>query len=192
MEEYKSFSDEQLVELNKYGDTLAFDQLYSRYIVAIKSLARTYYLVGGDEEDLSQEGLIGLFSAVNAYNTRRESCSSFKTYAFRCIKSRMINAILGATCDKHKALNNSVSLIDIIEAEKEGIISSPEDKAIGEENLAELITKIRGVLSPFEIQVFDMYVDGAKYTEIATKLHKEPKSVDNAIQRIKEKTKRLR
>ncbi len=185
-------TDERLVALHGKGDGLAFDELYARYITVIRSLARTYFLVGGDEEDLCQEGLIGLFSAVNAYDGEKEGSSSFKTFAYKCIKSRILNAISLSHAEKHRALNDSVSIQEMTESEREGVILSPEDRAIGEETLNELISAIKGSLSNFEIQVFNLYVEGQKYTEIAKILNKSPKSVDNAIQRIKEKTKRLR
>lgn len=189
---YNELTDEALVLLNKRGDGMAFDELYSRYITIIRSLARTYFLVGGDEEDLCQEGLIGLFSAVNAYDAEKQGSSSFKTFAYKCIKSRILNLISLSRAEKHRALNDSVSIQEVVENETDGFISSPEDKVIGEEGLKELIYEIKSQLSNFEIQVFNLYVEGEKYTEIAEKLNKTPKSVDNAIQRIKEKTKRLR
>lgn len=189
---YNELTDEALVQLNKQGDGMAFDELYSRYITLIRSLARTYFLVGGDEEDLCQEGLIGLFSAVNAYDAEKQGSSSFKTFAYKCIKSRILNLISLSRAEKHRALNDSVSIQEVVENETDGFISSPEDKVIGEEGLKELIYEIKSQLSNFEIQVFNLYVEGEKYTEIAEKLNKTPKSVDNAIQRIKEKTKRLR
>lgn len=189
---YNELTDEALVLLNKRDDGMAFDELYSRYITIIRSLARTYFLVGGDEEDLCQEGLIGLFSAVNAYDAEKQGSSSFKTFAYKCIKSRILNLISLSRAEKHRALNDSVSIQEVVENETDGFISSPEDKVIGEEGLKELIYEIKSQLSNFEIQVFNLYVEGEKYTEIAEKLNKTPKSVDNAIQRIKEKTKRLR
>lgn len=192
MVDYCFFSDEQLVKLNKTGDQLAFDELCSRYIKNIRAMARTYYLVGGDEEDLWQEGLIGLFSAVNAYDEDRNGASAFRTFAFKCIKSRILNAINGARAEKHKALNDSVSIMEFTDSEANIFTSSPEEKAIGIESLNELIKKIKKTLSPFEAEVFDLYVDGMKYNEIAVTLKKSPKSVDNAIQRIKEKTKGVR
>ncbi len=190
--EYFNLTDEKLVALNKSGDGLAFDELYARYIVLIRSLARTYFLVDGDEEDLCQEGLIGLFSAVNAYDGEKEGSSSFKTFAFKCIKSKILNAISSSHSKKQKALNDSVSIQDVVENEREGTVVSPEDRAIDEETLNELISAIKQNLSNFEIQVFNLYVEGQKYTEIAKILNKSPKSVDNAIQRIKEKTKKVR
>lgn len=190
--DYLGQTDEKLVALHKKGDGLAFDELYARYLTVIRSLARTYFLVGGDEEDLCQEGLIGLFSAVNAYDGDKEGSSSFKTFAYKCIKSRILNAISLSHADKHRALNDSVSIQEMTESDREGIILSPEDRVIGEETLNELTLAIKESLSNFEIQVFNLYVEGQKYTEIAKILNKSPKSVDNAIQRIKEKTKRLR
>ncbi len=186
---YCEITDEALCKLHKSGDQLAFDELYSRYTTLIRSLARTYFLAGGDEEDLCQEGLIGLFAAANAYDEEKQGSSSFKTFAYRCIKSRILNAISLSHAEKHRALNDSVSITQM-ENESSGV--SPEDTIINEETLNEFIDSIKGQLSPFEIQVFNLYVAGNKYTEIARTLGKSPKSVDNAIQRIKEKTKRLR
>lgn len=189
--DYRNLTDENLAKLSKSGDQLAFDELYIRYLAPIRGLARTYYLVGGDEEDLCQEGLIGLFQAVTSYDDTKQGSSSFKTYATKCIKSRVLNAISRANSEKNKPLNNSVSLQELLENEADQN-SSPEDRIIGLERLGELIEKIKTTLSPFEIEVFNLYVEGEKYTSIAKKLNKSPKSVDNAIQRIKEKTKKVR
>lgn len=188
----KRLTDEELVKMFKNDFNGAFDELYSRYNTTIRSVARAYFLVGGDEEDLCQEGLIGLFSAVNGYDEDKLGSSSFKTYANKCIKSRIINAITRARADKHRALNDSVSIQEVIENESETCAYSPEEKIIGEEGVKELINDIKLILSPFEQEVLDLYVVGEKYTEIAQKLGKSPKSVDNAIQRIKEKAKGLR
>lgn len=189
---YTEQSDEALVLLNRRGDGQAFDELYARYITIIRSLARTYFLVGGDEEDLCQEGLIGLFSAVSAYDGDKQGSSSFKTFSYKCIKSRILNAISLSHAEKHRALNDSVPMQEVVETDENRFVSSPEDGVIGEETLNELIFEIKENLSRFETEVFNLYVEGEKYTEIAEKLNKSPKSVDNAIQRIKEKTKRLR
>ncbi len=191
MTENKYYCDEELVKLYKEGNTALFDEICARYTPLIRSMTTMYFLVGCDKDDLEQEGLIGLFNAVTAYDFEKHGASSFKTFAYHCIKRKMTNAVLGASSRKHMALNNSVSIGSISEKE-EGESISPEQDFIGNEDLLELISKIKKELSPFEIEVFDLLIDGLSYREIGEALGKKPKSVDNAIQRIKVKTKKFR
>lgn len=184
----KSLSDEQLIAAFKNGKSEAFDELYGRYRRYIEALAHSFFLVGGDVEDLRQEGMMGLFYSVTGYDAQK---GTFSTYSYMCIKSRMLNAVTASNAGKHKALNDSVS-ISVFDAEKAFVSPPPEDVVIGSESLKELTEKIKDVLSPFEIKVFKLYIEGANYKEIAVLLAKSPKSVDNAIQRIKEKSKKFR
>ncbi len=182
---YEKLTDERLAELFVSGDEQAFEALYSRYERTIKSVSRLMYLSGGSSEDLWQEGFMGLYYAAKSYDGDKENSSSFRTFAISCIKNRMINAVVKENSDKRKAMSNTVS----IETELEEKIISPEDFIIGEETRNEIKAKVVSGLSPFEREVFELYVDGYKYDEIAERLDKSPKSVDNAIQRIKLKCK---
>lgn len=192
MKDLNLLTDEELVRLHKQGDAQAFEEICARYRPAIRSLARHYFLVGGDEDDLAQEGLIGLFTAVTRYDGDRPTCSSFKTFSYHCIKNKMINLVHGAGTEKNKVFANSVSLGEISDGKEEPSSQSPEDSLIDEERFNESISEIKKRLSPLEGKVFDLFVQGQKYQEIAKALNKTPKSIDNAIQRIKEKTKVFR
>ena len=188
--EYNKLTDEKLVEAFRSGDEQAFETLYRRYEKVIKGFARTFYFLGGAPEDLWQEGFFGLYSATKTFDEQKskESNSSFRTFAYSCIKYRMINAVTKEASDKRKALNSTVSIDETVENLPEMTVS-PEDIIIGHERKDEITEKIKEELSEFERQVFDLYVEDYKYTEIADKLGVPAKSVDNALQRIKDKCK---
>ena len=176
------YSDEQLVELYKKGNPAVFENIYARYKSMIRSLARRFYLVGGDNEDLMQEGVIGLLNAINTYNG---SCL-FSTYAYACIKNAMISAVNSAQSKKNGPLNRSVPITSQTD-EFLNLYLNPEDEIIGKENEKELMQKITAELSSFEITVLKLFLEGLSYLEIGEKLNKQPKSIDNALQRIKRK-----
>ena len=188
--EYNKLTDEKLVAYFRAGDEQAFETLYQRYENVIKGFARTFYFFGGAPEDLWQEGFFGLYSATKTFDEQKskESNASFKTFACSCIKNRMANAVTKETSDKRKAMNNPVSIDENVESLPEMTVS-PEDIIIGYERKNEITEKIKEELSDFERQVFDLYVEDYKYTEIADKLGVSAKSVDNALQRIKDKCK---
>lgn len=182
-------SDEDLVKKYKSGDESAFETLYYRYIRLVNSCSRSFFLKGGDEEDLKQEGMLGLVYAINTYE---DSKGTFSTFAYMCIKSRIINAVKGGDADKHKPLNLAVSISDV-DAEDDFIsMVTPESIVIRRESLKELMEKVKDNLSDFEIEVFCKYLEGLNYREIAEKLNASAKSCDNALQRIKEKCKKIR
>ncbi len=189
---FKSFADEKLVELYKSGEPLAFEEIYHRYSGMIKALSRTYFLIGGDSDDLQQEGFLGLLYAVNNYS--KEKGSQFKSFAYTCVKSKMLNAVNKEKAEKFKALNDSVPLTSFEQTPSCGEISkfSPETFIIDNEDLNEIILKIKAQLSSLEEKVFELYLDGLSYVEIAKKLSKSEKSIDNALQRIKEKSRIIR
>ncbi|MGN0819962.1 MAG: sigma-70 family RNA polymerase sigma factor [Christensenellaceae bacterium] len=182
-------TDEELVKKYKAGDESAFETLYYRYVKLVNSFSRSLFLTGGDEDDLKQEGMLGLVYAINTYD---DSKGTFMTFAYLCIKSRMINAVKGDVADKHKPLNLAVSISDLdIEGDFISMIT-PESVVIRKESVKELMEKVKSNLSEFEIEVFCKYLEGLNYKEIAEKLQVSAKSCDNALQRIKEKCKKIR
>lgn len=180
----KEMSDEELALLAKSGGESATNELFGRYKNAVRAKARTFYLAGGDTEDLLQEGMIGLYRAVKDYNGE----SSFRSFAFLCIKRQIINAVKGAARKKHLPLNEYTAL-DLGEvSETGGLVSlSPEDILIGGESLEILNERINGALSALEREILGMYLAGLSYAQIAEKTGKDIKAIDNAIQRIRKK-----
>lgn len=175
-------TDEELVVLAKQGEQNAINALMERYRYFVKSKARQYFLVGGEQEDLVQEGMIGLYEAIMHY----DSTSSFRTFASLCVDRRIIDAVKGSTRLKHRALNTSVSIEDT-ELET---TENPEKYIIDSENRQETLSLMSRVLSAFEFQVVVLYMDGQSCAEIAMSVGKEYKSVDNALQRAKNKLKK--
>lgn len=188
-------SDKELVLLSKNGDISATDQLIERYKALVKARARTYFLIGADKEDIIQEGMIGLYKAIRDYDT--EKPASFRGFAEICITRQIITAIKTATRQKHLPLNTYISLnqpaydeesermmIDMV-AERENF--NPEEIMISKERFSTMLEKMVEVLSKFELKVMNLFLTGQSYSEIANKLGKSEKSIDNALQRIKKK-----
>jgi len=176
------------------GDHLAEECLVARYNRLVRICARPYFLAGGDSEDLIQEGMIGLLSAVRGFDPRRET--EFRTYAEACIQNRLRSAVRNASRGKHIPLNQSVSLdAPLFDEENEpypyGIepsaTESPEDALISREERKGRIEALRDKLSAFEKTILDLYLDGLSYGEIAVRAGKPLKAVDNGIQRIRRK-----
>ena len=145
--------------------------------------------MGGEQDDLIQEGMIGLFKAVRDYHAGKDA--SFHTFAQLCVDRQMYHAIQSSNRQKHQPLNSYVSMSsEEWENEVRTMLQqSPENIVIAQENAAHLESKIRNQLSKFENQVLDMYLDGDNYLTIADKMGKTPKSIDNALQRIRMKVK---
>ncbi len=185
--DYLVFTDEELVERYKNGDISCFEEIYKRYSTRINALTRTYYLVGGDEDDVRQEASCGLIQAVTDYD---KSKGTFSSFAYLCMKRRVFNAIRQANGNRHKALNDSVPLLD----KKADLIIEPmfEYELIEEEGLNELLVKIKELLSNFEYSIFkSFFLEGLNYKVIAENLNINSKKVDNAVQRIKSKLKKF-
>jgi len=178
----KEFTDEQLIEMHKKGDHTEFEVIYARYKNMIRSLARGLFLVGGDNEDLMQEGVLGLLNAVNTFN----GATSFSTYAYTCIKNSMLTAVNSAQSKRNTPLNTSVPIATQTD-EFLNLYLDPEDEIIGKESERELMQKITQGLSLFESTVLKLFLEGLSYVEIGEKLNKTAKSIDNALQRIKRK-----
>ncbi|MBQ7718675.1 MAG: RNA polymerase sporulation sigma factor SigH [Clostridia bacterium] len=194
-------SDEQLAELSNNGNNIALDFLLKKYSVLVRRKARTYFLVGADHEDIVQEGMIGLFKAIQSYNPEKQS--GFRAFAELCITRQMITAIKSATRQKHAPLNSYISLdrplfdeeyevtlMDVIGSDEK--IANPEDIIIGQEQYKSMEQSLAKELSSFEREVLAYYLQGKTYQEIGDILQKNYKSIDNALQRIKKKIEKMR
>ena len=196
----KQCSDEELIVRYRDGDTDAMDFIFERYKHLVRKKAKAMFLAGGDNDDLIQEGMIGLYKAIRDYNTDREA--SFATFASMCINRQMITAVAASNRKKNMPLNTYVSydmpaggdedsdmrLVDILQSQTE---LNPEKLLIDKEHNWDLKSRLKEVLSTFEQQVLTYYLEGMDYTAIAKKMQKPPKSVDNALQRIRSKAARL-
>lgn len=196
---YEDMTDEAVAELARGYDGDALEYLLNKYKNFVRAKARSYFLIGADREDIVQEGMIGLYKAVRDF--RSSKLTSFRAFAELCVTRQIITAIKTATRQKHRPLNSYVSLnkpayddesdrmlIDVISS---GKISNPEDIIIGREDFSSIETKMSKVLSPLEMQVLRKYIDGKSYFEVAEELNRSVKSVDNALQRVKNKLEKL-
>ena len=182
-------TDETLWRLAAEGDLSAEERLIGRYVRLVRSCARPYFLVGGDSEDLLQEGMIGLLTAIRQYDPDRNAV--FKPFAEICIRNRLYNAIKSALRAKHTPLNGSVSLesplFDESQTAASGLRADPEEILIARERMEEALDPVRSPLSGLEQEVLRLYLGGYSFTEIAQIMDRQPKSIDNAIQRIRKK-----
>ena len=174
-------TDEELVLLARNGDKAAEEQILNKYFSLAKAIAARFFLYGGESEDLVQEGMVGLCSAINTF---AENKSNFSTYAYTCVHNAVVDAVKKSSGARQAALNNFVPIVEI-----GGKISehSPEDELIFQENRREFLQKISKDLSSLEFKVTVMYVDGMGIWEIASALEKSQKSVSNALARAKQK-----
>lgn len=184
-------TDEQLCELASCADTQAEELLVSRYSRLVRICSRPLFLAGGDSEDLIQEGMFGLLRAIRTYDASRQA--QFRTYAEICIRSQLLSAVRRAACDKHSPLNNYISfetpLFDAAGYPSDPM-DDPEQMLIGKEEWKERIHALKDQLSGFETEILQLYLSGFSYAEIAQRTGKTPKSVDNAVQRIRRKVAR--
>ena len=194
MDHFSDLSDETLCKMAASGDRIAEEELAVRYNRLVRICARPFFLAGGDSEDLIQEGMLGLLSAIRSFQP--EKAASFRTYAEICIKNRLVSAVRAAASGKHTPLNSSISFetpsfdgnADFLSLMAAGLLQkNPEDLLIGREELQEHLDTAKGQLSGFEANVLSFYLDGLSYQEIALQVKRSPKSVDNAVQRIRRK-----
>ena len=183
-------TDVELVKLYRSGNERAFEVLYERYSRLISSLANVFYFFESERGDLKQEGLLGLLSAVNHYDENAEGAASFSTFAYACIRNKIRNAAKGKSAEQKKNEAKNLPIDGFIGLEDLPMIP-PDDDLIDKENFIEAVDSLKKVLSPYEIKVFELYLKGENYLEIAEALDKTPKSVDNTLQRIKDKAKKL-
>ena len=193
---YKEFSDELLVKMARTGDDGAEEFLLKKYKDFVRSKARTYFLVGGDSDDLIQEGMIGLYNAIGHYDESK--ASSFMTYAAICINNKLISAVSADARKKNAPLNGYVSIYSMItdETGEEASLSdvipdteniNPESIILNEEQENLPVNHMLGKLSKLEKEILSYYIEGMSYSEIAQIIGRPEKSVDNAIQRIRAK-----
>ncbi len=166
----------------------AANVLLQRYKNLVRSKAHGFFLAGGDAEDLMQEGMLGLYDAILAYDAQKKS--SFRTFASACIVHKIMDAVRLDCGKKNAPLNNYISFADDGYAGL-SFSSGPEETVILEESTRELLAKISSVLSDFEYRIIRMYMDGMNLAQIAESIQKPTKSVDNALQRAKKKLKTL-
>ena len=198
-EHFTSLSDEELVILAQQGDDKALDYLLGKYSVYVRSKSLSYYIVGADRDDIIQEGMIGLFKAVRDFSSERGV--TFKTFADVCVTRQIITAVKNASRQKHAPLNFYVSLNksvsddesdstlgELLEHEK---VLNPEEILIKKESVDILGSEMQKLLSTFESQVLSLYLQGNSYLAIGKIVGKDPKAVDNALQRIKKKFEKI-
>ena len=188
-------TDERLCALAHSGDRDAEELLVKRYFQLVRKLARPYYLAGGDSDDLIQEGMIGLIYGVREYDGGKSA--SFHTFAEICIRNRLYSAVRAAAREKHTPLNQSVPLeIPFFDSHNSFYSAhsmsqtNPEDLIIGREGLEDALNSVRKQLSEFEAKILGYYLDGLTVREMAEAVSRSPKSVDNAVQRIRRKAAR--
>ena len=195
MKKNENLTDEELIRLIRSGNENCMDLLIERYRGMVKNQARTLYLIGGDQEDLIQEGMIGLFKAVRDYSQEKVSAANeegFAVFAKLCVSRQLYSAIQASNRQKHAPLNSYVELSpEMGKTSPNPLEQNPEDLVIAQEDVLDLQEKFRSQLSGFERQVLDLYLDGDNYHEIAEHLGKTPKSIDNALQRIRRKVEKV-
>ena len=194
LQHYAEMTDDEVAVLAQAGDGQALVYLLDKYKNFVRAKARSYFLIGADHEDIVQEGMIGLYKSIRDYKTDKQT--SFRAFAELCVKRQIITAIKTATRQKHVPLNSYVllnkplydeesdrTLLDVIE----GRVTNPEDLFISQEGMDHIQRQIDTLLSDFEKQVLEAFLDGKSYQEIAEMLGRHVKSIDNALQRVKRK-----
>lgn len=190
--DYTQYNDEALIQKLRDGEKEVLDHLLEKYKGLVRKKARAMYLIGGETDDLIQEGMLGLFKAIQDY--RPDKDASFGTFANLCIERQMYNAIQGSNRQKHQPLNSYVSLSEEVTDESifdNLLISNPESIIIDQETALDMERRIHQCLSRFENHVLDCYMRGCNYLQIAEEFEKSPKSIDNALQRIRKKVRRI-
>ena len=196
--DYDNIKDEDLIEIIKSGDKLAFEYLINKYKELVNIKVSKYFIVGAERDDIFQEGLIGLFKAIKSYKSDMQN--SFKSFANMCIERQLITAIKSSTRQKHMPLNCYLSLNTSAYNEEEGdsdtdlmdifdsnLVEDPLDTITKKEYYKNLEDTIDRTLSDFEKKVLTKYINGKSYVQIANELDTPVKSIDNAIQRIRKK-----
>ena len=188
-------TDEQLVLIAREGSETAEEILIEKYKGLVRAKAKAYFIAGAEAEDVVQEGMIGLMKAVRSFDADREA--SFKTYAGTCINNQILKAIRKAEREKNQPLNDAISLdnrlrekdddLTIGDIIKGSMFDEPEEKVIYEDTLERLGNISRQIFSPLESKVLRAKIAGKNYQEIAEELGKSPKTIDNALQRIRKK-----
>lgn len=197
MKSYDKLPDEQLIKNLRAGETAIMDYIMDKYKFMVRKKAKAMYLLGGENDDLIQEGMIGLFKAVRDYDVNQEN--SFQSFADLCISRQMYTAIKLSQRQKHMPLNSYVSIYDVGDAGSEEIKAplidqlqgekdnNPEELFLDKEYFQAMEQELKQRLSDLESRVLHLHLMGEDYRSIAKLLNKSPKSIDNALQRIKQK-----
>ena len=199
---YTNIVDEELIGRLRDGEAAIIDFIIDKYKNLVRSKAKSMFILGADNEDLIQEGMIGLFKAIRDYDSGRDA--SFFTFADLCISRQMYTAIQASGRKKHSPLNSYISLysatfgndgedggVELVHIIASDTDRNPEEMLIDKENVEVLENRIDKELSGFEKQVLDLHLTGMSYIQIAKVLGKDEKSTDNALQRIKGKLKKM-
>ena len=193
---YSEISDEELIERLRDGEEPITEYIMNKYKNLVRSKAKSMYILGADSEDLIQEGMIGLFKAVRDF--RSERGGSFAGFADLCISRQMYTAVEASERKKHIPLNSYISLYSGTVGSREHAVPlqdvlpdhkeiNPEEMVIDRETQEQMHKELKKNLSRFETRVLGAYLEGMDYREIAEKMGKKPKAIDNALQRIKRK-----
>ncbi len=194
-DKYNDISDEELIKETRLGNLEAQNYLLEKYRSLVTMKANKFFLIGAESDDMIQEGMIGLFKAIQSYDLEKNN--SFKTFANLCVERQLITAIKTSNRQKHIPLNSSFSLnktafdedddTSLIEVLDSKFVEDPLDTITKKEYFETIESKIEKNLSFFEKKVLERYIQGESYIDIASKLNSPVKSVDNAIQRIRKK-----
>jgi len=201
MKNYDIMTDEQLIKRLRAGEGEITDFIMDKYKFLVRKKAKAMYLLGGENDDLIQEGMIGLFKAVQNY--KLDSEASFASFADLCITRQMYSAIKASQRKKHLPLNSYISIyasnieedsdaaVPIIDTIKDDIINSPEEVLLGKEHVERIENELKDKLSELENRVLYLHLLGTDYQTIAKLINMSPKTVDNALQRIKAKAQEI-
>lgn len=192
---YDKMTDEQLIRDLRAGERKIIDYIMDKYKFLVKKKAKAMFLLGGENDDLIQEGMIGLFKAVQDYDENQEA--SFYSFADLCVSRQMYTAMEASKRQKHIPLNSYISLYD--EGEDQPLIETiqsvkdrnPEEMFLDKEYLETIRSELEKSLSDLENRVFYLHMQGIDYQTIAKLLNKSSKSIDNTLQRIKNKTEKI-
>ena len=197
---YTQMTDEKLIENIKKDDKTALNCLMERYNEVVNMKANKFFMIGAERDDMIQEGMRGLYKAVNSFDLEKQN--SFRTFANMCIERQLITAVKNSNRQKHIPLNSSISLnsaayddnedvdkIDILDIKT---LNDPLDIIADREYFKSMEEKIKENLSEFELSVLYEYEKGKSYAAIAEKLNSKVKSVDTAIQRIRKKANKIK
>ena len=190
---YEKMDDNAIIERIRTSDSDAMDFLVRKYGALVRHETRTLFLIGGDADDIYQEGMIGLFKAIRDYKTDKGAV--FSTFATLCIRRQLKTALSTQNRMKHQALNEYISLYAddkngstlADDLPSDGAKFNPEEMIIRREQQDALLARINAVTTPYERRVIELYLEGLSHDEIADRLSKNKKSVDNALQRVRAK-----
>ena len=196
-EKYANLADEQIISQIKSGDEQALSFLLNKYKDLVDKKVRKYFIIGAEKDDITQEGMIGLYKAIKDFDNTKQN--TFKTFANLCVERQLITAIKSSNRQKHMPLNSYLSLnttaydnddnngTELIEKFETDTIEDPLETIMKKESFDEMKKTMHKSLSKFEKQVLDRYMQGESYEVIAKRLDAPVKSIDNAIQRIRKK-----